>query len=121
MKGELVRGADGKWQLDGVMVPASQMTSSGAWWLPPTRLAGPTAEDILRERLRETELKYQAHFQTNMELRLKVASLEAQVASLDRQIVAYLASDAPPKAEPDPVHRALKFGAGNHPKIGLVT
>lgn len=77
--------------------------------------------DILRIRLHETELKYQAHFQTNMELRLKVAALEAQVASLDRQIVAYLASDAPPKAEPDPVHRALKFGAGNHPKIGLVT
>lgn len=73
---------------------------------------GQTAEDILRERLRQTELKYQTHFCANVELRQRVAALEARLAALENP-------PAPTKA--DPLHRAMKFGAGNHMRVGLIT
>lgn len=132
------------------------------------KLSGPTAEDILRERLKDANRRYQAAFQENMELRVKIMAMETKPLAM---------ADAAPKDEklpdwhgPDPstpsyhhhkraydtatdllngritndgsrrelrkaldaadkqapkvvpgIGRALKFGPGNHMKIGLVT
>lgn len=108
---------------------------------PYTGKQGPTAEDILRERIRETSLKYEALYQADMQLRLMLAAVEGDLAvwqARAKSAETELAVRIPPKTPPAPenyppaepkketagdvLDRAIKAGgAGNRQRIGLIT
>lgn len=87
---------------------------------------GPTAEDILRERLRIVEGDRLALIDANSQLRIKIAAIENELIAWQAclKVTEAALAKATPKPDPepvDPIHRALKFGAGNHMRIGLIT
>lgn len=102
-------------------------------WPPPLDLGprqpnfqGPTAEDILRERLRIVEGDRLALIDANSKLRIKIAAIENELIAWQAclKVTEAALAKATPKPDPepvDPIYRALKFGAGNHMRIGLIT
>lgn len=96
----------------------------GAWFPKPNQ--GPTAEDILRERLRIVEGDRLALIDANSQLRIKIAAIENELIAWQAclKVTEAALAKATPKPDPepvDPIYRALKFGAGNHMRIGLIT